>query len=335
MKMEWLGITWAAAENLWLLPVIIIILFIIAWRSWRSIRIQKVLASEQWRHLLLPHTSPVRTIIKAALMSLCILSLFLALLRPSKDKKEITIAQEGRDLFIALDVSRSMLATDYEPNRLMVAKSKIRHLISLFGCERIGLILFSGSALVQCPLTTDYRAFFMFLDQVDAETISSGTTALDQAIRRALDSFASTPEKKTKLLVLFTDGEDFSSNLAGVKQKALEAGMHIFTFGIGSFEGAPIPLYDEKGTQVGHQLDKHGKVVISRLNEGILNVLATDSGGTYLHCTDDDSDLRKLVHAVELFEKEKFDDKKMESLEEQYPYFLFASFICFVLEWLI
>jgi len=335
MKIEWLGITWAAAENLFLLPVIIILLIFVVWRAWRSIRIQKILASEQWRHILLPHTSRIRTIIKAILLSLGLLTLFLALLRPAADKKEITVAQEGRDLFIALDVSRSMLATDCDPNRLMVAKTKIRRLISFLGCERVGLILFSGSALVQCPLTTDYPAFFMFLDQVDAETISSGTTVLDQAIRKALDSFASTPEKKTKLLVLFTDGEDFSSNLAGAKQKAIAAGMHIFTFGVGTSEGAPIPLYNDNGVQVGHHLDKHGKVVISRLNEGILHTLSHDSGGIYLHCIHDDSDLKKLVHTLETFEKEKFDDKKMESLQERYPYFLLISFICFALEWLI
>lgn len=335
MKIEWLGIIWTAAENLLLLPVIIILLLFIVRYVWRTITVQKILAASSWWQELLPHFSRVRTIGKAFLFSVGLIALFFALLRPATRKKETPIAQEGRDLFIALDISRSMLATDCEPNRLACAKEKIRRLISMFSCERVGLILFSGSALVQCPLTTDYPAFFMFLDQVDVETISSGTTAIDQAIRKALEAFATTPEKKTKLFVLFTDGEDFSSNLIGIKQKAIEMGLNIFTLGVGTPDGAPIPLYDESGKQIGHQLDKQGKVIISRLNEGILHALAHDSGGIYSRCNKDDNELKSLVDKIEAFEKEKFADKKMEILDEQYPYFLLISFICFALEWII
>ena len=243
--------------------------------------------------------------------------------------------QEGRDLFIALDVSRSMLARDYEPDRLNFAKKKIKRLLHTLDCERVGLLLFSGTAFVQCPLTSDHAAFTMFLDSVDVETISSGTTALDLAIKKVLEAFGQNPDRKNKLLVLYTDGEDFSSNLAGVKRQAHQEGLHIFTMGVGTPEGAPIPLLDEKGKPKGHQLDQKGAVVISRLNEGILHTLAADSGGAYIRLTQDDTDIKALMRQVQQFEKEQLEDKKFATLEEQYPYFLLISLISFALEWLL
>ena len=170
-------------------------------------------------------------------MAFGFLALFIAALRPQWGQKEVVIKQEGRDLFIALDVSRSMLATDCTPNRLAVAKQKIKQLVPLLGCERIGLILFSGSAFIQCPLTVDYQAFNMFLDSVDAETISSGTTDLAQPIYKALDAYRQMPNKTTKLLAIFTDGEDFSSNIAHCKQQIWDENLRVFTVGVGRLMG--------------------------------------------------------------------------------------------------
>jgi Ca-activated chloride channel family protein len=188
---------------------------------------------------------------------------------------------------------------------------------------------------MQCPLTTDYDAFMMFLDAIDVDTVSAGTTALDQAIKKAMEAFGQMKERKNKLLVIFTDGEDFSSNLALVKREALAQGMHIFTVGVGTPEGAPIPVYDVYGNQVGHQKDDKGTIVITRLNEGILRSVAQDSGSIYVSVTADDSDIRSLVRAVNSFEKEKLEDKKIATMNDQYHYFLLISFICLVLEWIV
>jgi len=175
----------------------------------------------------------------------------------------------------------------------------------------------------------------MFLEQVDAELIASGTTALDRAIKTAIQSFKNMPERKSKLLVMFTDGEDFSSNLSSVKKEAQQEGLHIFTIGVGTTQGAPVPLFDMEGKQVGHQKDAKGNVVISRLNEGILQTLAEDAGGKYLPMTEDDTDLNTLVHYVHSYEKGRFEDKTFSRMEQQYPYFLSVSFLCFALEWLL
>lgn len=327
-------IHWGSAQNgiytLLLVPVIILL----AYRFWRSYTVIRVL-TQFGAHKFLHNASLLKLFVRSALYFLAFLFLCLALMRPQWNKKEQIVMQEGRDLFIALDISGSMLATDMSPNRLEFAKKKIKALVNSLSSERVGLILFSGSTFVQCPLTSDYGAFFMFLDQVDTQTISSGTTAIDKAIAQALEAFASSSNKKNKLLVLVTDGEDFSTNLSQLKQQAHDQGMIIFTVGIGTATGAPIPLYDQQGKQQGHQKDKNGAVVISRLNEALLQTVAADVGGMYLHATPNAADIGQLVKKLERIEKEKNEEKKWSAYEDQYPLFLLVTFIALCLEWIL
>ncbi len=334
MKIHMMNMVWAAGQYAFLLPVIVIICGLMIFRMWRMRNALKLLAG-LWKQQLFRHVSYIRQTIKVLLMCVGTLFLICALMRPQWNKKEELVAQEGRDLFIALDISRSMLAQDIKPDRITYAKEKIKRLVSLLQAERIGLFLFSGTAFLQCPLTTDYSAFNLYLNQVDVETISSGSTAFDQVLQEAIRVFNRVQGRKHKLLVLVTDGEDFSTQLDSVKQAAIDSGMHIFTLGIGTSDGAPIPVYDAQGNRAGHQKDDAGTIVITRLNEPLLKTLAQDVGGMYIRSTADDTDIKAVVNAVQKFEKEKFDDKKISSLEEQYPYFLLVSFVCFLIEWLI
>jgi len=334
MTINIFGITWAEPHYLIWFPLLLIAFAILFYRFRRVQSLRVLLAGTEFARLF-HNLSLAKQRFKLLFMSIGLLFLFLALLHPQWNNVKETVRQEGRELFIGLDISRSMLATDCVPNRLQCARQKIKQLLPLLSCERVGLILFSGSAFVPCPLTADHAAFYTFLDQVDAELISSGTTALDQAIKQAIRSFKNMPKRKNKLLVLFTDGEDFSHNLAGVKQEAVQEGLHIFTIGVGTTQGAPIPLFNTQGRQVGHQKNTDGNVVISRLNEGILRTLAADAGGTYLPMSKDDTDINTLVSYVQQYEKEHFEDKTFSRLEQQYPYFLLVSFFCFALEWLL
>lgn len=333
MKMNEVLVHWAALENMWCFILLFIagLLLCIRYKKQRNAR--EKLVGKQTEFL--KNVSTIKQLFKPLLFCCGFLFLCIALLRPQWNKSEETVMQEGRDLYIGLDISRSMLAADNLPNRLARAKEKIKHLIKKLSCERVGLILFSGSAFVQCPLTSDYAAFYLYLDAVDAELISSGTTALDQAIRQALTSFASTPDRKNKLLVLFTDGEDFSHNLGDIKREALEENLSIFTIGVGTPEGAPVPVFDHHGKSIGHQRDAKGGVVISRLNEGILRTLSEDAGGKYIRATENDDDIALFVRAVHAFDKEELAEQKFSRYEDQYHYFLLVSFICFVLEWLL
>lgn len=327
-------IHWASPEYFWLLPLIVLSIILVVYRMQLKQQAVALLAGK-WSDMVIKNYNPRSQKIKSVLLSVGMIFLWISVLRPQWNKREETIAQEGRDLLIGLDISRSMLATDCVPNRLTMAKTKIKRMLNLFDCERVGLLLFSGSAFVQCPLTTDYAAFLMYLDHVDAETISSGTTALDAALKTALDTYDAVPNKKTKLLVLFTDGEDFSDNLSQYQKQAREQGLHIFTIGVGTPEGAPIPLYNEEGDTVGHQKDTKGNVVISQLNQQVLHALSQAAGGTYMQITQDNRDIKKLVSQITRFEKEQFEEKKIAQLDDKYHYFLMVSFVCFALEWIL
>lgn len=330
----WLGINWAAPQFLW---VIIIVVLAIIFFGYKQYRIREIITAwgGKWQSLVVRNFNPTKLHVKLALFSAGMISLFLALLRPQWHQKEKIIQQEGRDILIALDISKSMLAQDCEPNRLEYAKKKIRLLLKKLDSERVGLLLFSGGAFVQCPLTNDYSAFHMFLDHVDVETISSGTTALDAAVQEGIYLFAHTPPAKNKLLLICTDGEDFSSHLAAVKKKAEAEGVRIFALGFGTQEGAPIPLYDDEGTQRGYQKDRTGKVVISQRNDTLLSALAVDLGGIYVAACSDGSDLTQIVNKVKRIEKARFEDKKMSQREDQYHWFLGAGLLFLLIEWVL
>lgn len=335
MKSMLFGITWGSVEALRFFVVLAMLLVILVVRAKKRAKAITLLAVPDWRPLLLQHHSKIRPMIKIFLMASGLTLLFLTLLHPRWGNKDELIKQQGRDLFIALDISGSMLAQDIKPNRLEAAKEKIKALVRSLQAERVGLLLFSGSAVMQCPLTTDKAAFFMALDAVNAQTITGGTTALDSVIEKIITVFQAMPSKKNKIVALFTDGEDFSSDLTQIKLRAQQLGITLFTIGVGTAQGAPVPMLDEDGAIVGMRRDDKGAVVISSLHEGILHTLAADTGGHYISIAVDDSDVRSLVGYVQSYEKEQFEDKKVKSLEEQYPYFLAVSLLCLALEWVL
>ena len=335
MSKIFLGVEWGATQNFYYIFALLVVFSILIFRFRRSIKATLAIASKKWFGLMIPGHSTVRAIIKTSLLAVGFVFLFIAFLRPRWDQKTEVIDQKGRDLFIALDVSRSMLAEDVKPNRLACAKEKIRRLVKLLKCERVGMILFSGSAFVQCPLTTDHSAFLMFLDQVCTETMSSGSTDLSKAITAALSAYQSTPSRKSKLVVLFTDGEDFSPYLSTVKEDASEQGLRVFTVGVGTEDGAPVPLFDSSGKRSGFQKDDRDEIVISRMNAGVLDNISQECGGVYVPMSENDSDVGTIAVAVEKFELENLEDVEVSKLEEQYPWFVGSAFLLFALEWLL
>ena len=329
------GITWAASEHFFVIPVAVVVLvgLFLYYKNYE--KLIALLAAPQWRSLLIVGYARYKKITKVLLLGVAIIACVAALLRPQWGEKEEKVEQEGRDLFIGLDISRSMLATDVQPTRLAFAKAKIKQLVHMLAAERVGLLVFAGDALVQCPLTRDTAAFNLFLDSIDVETISSGTTAIDQALRKIVTIFSELPTRKNKLVVLFTDGEDFSTDLSSIKKQAQEEGIHIFMYGVGTSEGAPVPVINNEGVVTGHQKDESGAIVFSRLNTGILQALARESGGVYIAPTQKNEDLQTLVNYVERYEKEKFEDREIHTQEERYYYFLGVAFLCLLVEWLL
>ena len=220
-------------------------------------------------------------------------------------------------------------------NRLEYAKEKIKKLVASLQAERVGLLVFSGAAVMQCPLTSDHQAFFMFLNTITVETISSGTTSYSAALQKILDSFVSFPSDRSKLVVLCTDGEDFSPDSSGIQAKLAGSGVHICTLGVATQDGAPIPLYDERGFQHGFQKDEKNEIVISRRNEGVMRNLAQATGGIYVPVTPDDKDVMRIQSWVNSFEKTQWDECSQKRLQDGYYYYTAAAFLALLIEWIL
>ncbi|MCK5513335.1 MAG: VWA domain-containing protein, partial [Deltaproteobacteria bacterium] len=196
-----------------------------------------------------------------------------ALTRPQWGFHWEEIKRVGVDVMVAIDVSESMLAEDVKPNRLERAKREVIDLIEMMEGDRIGLIAFAGTSFVQCPLTLDYGACKMFLDYIDTDLIPVPGTAIAEAIRTSLKSF-NKRERKSKALIIITDGEDHEGEPIDAAKEAKKEGIKIFTIGVGREGGAPIPLKDGSG---GFKKDRKGDMVITHLDEITLQKIALET----------------------------------------------------------
>lgn len=328
-------ITWAYPGNsIVFIPLLVLMVVAVI----TVLRIQRRctrMAHAKHVSLLFVNFSVQRQYLKAVLVIAALVCMGLAFMRPQWGAQEETVVRSGRDLVIALDISRSMLAQDYTPNRLAYAKEKIKKLVTELEAERVGLLIFSGAAVMQCPLTTDHQAFCMFLDALTVETMSSGTTSYTAALNKILDSYASLPSDRTRLVVLCTDGEDFSQDSSGAQAKLADVGVHICTFGIASPEGAPIPVYDDNGMQHGFQKDERGAVVISRRNDTVMKTIAQTTNGIYVPVTPDDHDILRIKNWVQGFEKSKWEECKQDRLQDRYYYFTAIACLLLLIEWIL
>lgn len=203
-----------------------------------------------------------------------------ALARPQWGVVEEEIEQQGVQLMIALDISPSMLAEDLQPNRLRRARQDIADLLDLLGGDEVGLVLFSGAAFIQFPLTTDYNTARSFLDSANPGMISRSGTALGEAIRIAQTGF-NEARTSQKVILIMTDGEGHEGDPLAVAAAAVDEGVIIYTVGLGSAEGAPIPEFDQRGQPAGFKRDATGETVISRLDEATLEQIAAVGNGRY------------------------------------------------------
>ncbi len=285
---------------------------------------------------LLLNYSPLKQVIKVICLISASLFLALALLGPAWDKQEETVQHEGRDICIALDISRSMLAQDSKPNRLEFAKQKIKQLIARVKSDRVSLILFAANAFVVCPLTHDYEAFFSYLSDVDQGTVSASGTDLSAPVKAAITMYEKNPEKKHKLLIIVSDGEDSSGAISHVSEMAAHHGVHLLLASVGSFEGAPIPIVDAKGNSLGYVKDDKGAVVISKLNKTALDQLAQESQGLSIVLDgSNDADLQEIQQTIEQYEKEKFEEKQQSYYQNKYFIFTGIGALLLLIEWLL
>ncbi len=261
--------------------------------------------------------------------------MILALARPQWGKKMELVKREGLDIIVAIDVSASMLAADMPPSRLAKAKSETAGLIDLLKGDRIGLVVFAGEAYVQCPLTMDYSAAKMFLSDIDYGSVPQPGTALGEAIRRAAAAFVE-KERKHKVLIAITDGEDTQeSDPMKAAEEAKKAGIVLYTIGVGTPAGDPIPLRNAAGQVVGYKKDDEGQVVMSRLDEAGLQEAALKTGGKYYRATAGELELDKIFDDISTMERKELTGQFMARWEERFRWFLAAAFALLGVEFLL
>jgi len=272
-----------------------------------------------------------RIIWKAALFLLAYVFLTVALADPQIGTRLEEVKREGVDIIIALDVSLSMRAEDIAPNRLEKAKHEISGLIDALEGDRIGLIAFAGIAHVQCPLTLDYAAAKLFLRMMETDLIPQPGTAVGRAIETAIKAF-NQKERKHKVLILITDGEDHNSDPVKAAEKAAQDGIVIYTIGLGSTQGVPIPEYDRYGNKTGFKKDRQGNVVTTKLDMTTLQKIAYTTNGKYYISSAGETELDEIYDEIDSMEKKELTSRQFAQYEDRFQIFIALALIILIIE---
>jgi len=281
-----------------------------------------------------PYISFARQRTKAMLVLVGLIFVIVALARLQFGTHLEMLEREGIDIIVAVDLSNSMLAKDMKPTRLDKARQEIRSIIERLKGDRIGLVAFAGEAFVQCPLTLDYAAAEMLLSAMDQNSVSVQGTSLSSAIEVARKGF-SQQEKKHKVLLLLTDGEDQEGGAVAAAQEARKDGVKIYTVGIGSSVGEPIPILNRNGYQVGFKKDESGEVVVSRLDEATLQKIALETGGKYYHATAHEIELDRIFDEISRLEKKELEGTLVTRFDDRFQWPLLLALLFIVGEFFV
>lgn len=320
----------ANPQYLWLLAALplLVLLFQIAARNRRR-RLARfgnpVLLAE-----LTPEVSRGRVRLKFILACAAYALLVLAAARPQFGSKLREETSQGVEMMLVVDVSNSMLAEDFEPTRLERTKYAINKLFEGMKQDRVGLVVFAGEPKVQLPITSDYRMAKAFSKRIDPSLVSVQGTAIGKALAQALMSFSSeTQENHSRVVILITDGENHDDDALAEARRAAEMGVRIFTIGIGTPEGAPIRIGGE------FIEDEHGEMVVSKLNEQMLEEIATLTGGAYVRSSKQSIGLDEIVANINDMEQTELSTVRFEEFNEQFQYLLGAALLLLLLEFFL
>ena len=317
----------------WLIVIPVLAIIYILFRIGQKRRFERF-AQIGMREQLMPGFSPRRANFKFVIFLLMVACVILAMANLQSGSKMEEVKREGIDLYLAVDVSNSMNAEDIVPSRLERSKQAINKLISEMKGDRIGVIVFADKAFVQLPITTDYSAARMFLSTVNTSLVASQGTAIAEAIHLAMKSFSE--EEHSKAIVIISDGEDHEND-AAVKaaQEAAKHGIRIYTIGMGLPDGAPIPEYNQYGHQTGYRKDRQGNTIITKLNEPMLQQIATAGNGLYVRASNSNVGLEKIYDDIEKLDKTEIEAKVFTDYEDQFQWFVGTAIILLLIEILI
>ncbi|MDA9552443.1 VWA domain-containing protein, partial [Flavobacteriaceae bacterium] len=297
-------------EKIWfwllLLVPIIIFLFVIV-QVWKR-HAQNKFAHHQILKRLSPNKSHFKPILKLIMLCLAFTCLTIAMVNPKVGTKLETVKRQGVDIVFAVDVSKSMLAEDIAPNRIEKSKQLVTQIINNLASDRIGIIAYAGKAVPQLPITTDYAAAKMFLQSMNTDMLSSQGTAINEAIQLARTYF-NDEEQTNRVLIIISDGEDHSDLSQDIAETAAEEGIKIFTIGVGSLKGAPIPI-KQNGIVLNYKKDRSGETVVTKLNEETLRAIAEEANGQYINGLNTTEVVEAIRDILNKMDKKEFEAKE-------------------------
>ncbi|CAN5454401.1 VWA domain-containing protein [soil metagenome] len=282
---------------------------------------------------LFPDVSVSRPGIKFYLLLLATITLIAAICGPLIGSRLEEVKRKGADIIIAIDVSNSMAAEDLQPNRLERAKQAVSQLIDRLQGDRIGIVIFAGEAYTQLPITTDYGAAKLVLSGIETDMVPKQGTAIGSAIDLATESFTDTTKKHSAIIVI-TDGENHEDDAVDAAKKAAEQGVRVYTIGMGSSDGSPIPVYNN-GSRVGFRQDENGTTVVTKIDADMLNEIADAGRGRFIRATNSDDGLDLVLKELNALDKKEFKAKMYTDYENQFQYFIAVALFFLLVEFLL
>ncbi|MCI2229970.1 VWA domain-containing protein [Polaribacter sp. MSW13] len=300
-----------------IIPALIVVFVLVLW--WKK-RTQKKFSNPVLLEKLAPNTSTFKSVLKLIIFLLGISALIISLVNPKMGTKLKTVKREGVDIVFALDVSKSMLAKDIAPNRLEKAKQIISKIIDKLGSDRVGIIIYAGNAYPLLPITTDHAAANMFLQNANPDMVSSQGTDINGALELA-KTYYNNDEQTNRFLVIISDGEDHQEDTKQVAQNLANEGVKIYTVGVGTENGGPIPMHVNNAL-VGYKKDNKGETVITKRMPKVLQGIADAANGKYIDGNVTENPVKNIADIIANAEKNEFETKQFSDYKDQFQWFL-------------
>jgi Ca-activated chloride channel family protein len=323
---------------LWIIPVLLLVLFSFESRAFKKF---ETYYGPRVSNFLTSTVSIKKRKLKIFLKLLALTFFIIALARPQTGHGTQTIKSEGVELMILFDVSNSMLAEDVKPSRLAFAKSEMIKLSEMLTGDKIGLIAFAGSAILESPLTTDKSALGMYIEGLSPKSVENQGTEFKRALLEAEKAFERggvDPDegvKITKVVVIASDGEDQEPGALETAQKLAQKGIKIFTIAFGTERGAPIPNRDEFGNLRSYKRDKQYKDILTRVDDSVLRSIAQAGGGSFYHATFGGNEMKAVREDINKLEKALFDSQTSATYDEKFQIFLWIGLFFGLLDLLL
>ena len=314
----------------WLLFLVLGMVVLFFWTAlWRR-KTKRLYASAELLKRLSPDQSRFKALLKLVVLAMAVVCFCIALVNPKVGTKLETVTREGVDIVFAIDVSKSMLAEDVAPNRLEKAQQLTAQIINNLVSDRVGIIAYAGKAVPQLPITTDYAAAKMFLQNMNTDMLSSQGTAIDEAIQLSRTYF-NDAEQTNRVLVIISDGEDHKDLNLDVAKAAAKEGIKIFTIGVGSEKGGPIPL-KRNGVVMRYKKNQKGETVITKLNPNTLTAIAEEANGLFIQGQNTKQVTEKIAEILNKLEKKEFEAKEFSEFKDQFQWFLGLGLFFLILD---